>query len=195
MRRFLITASLFLLCSVSSLAQTKFGISYSIGFPTGETSDFFESTSWRGVSLDYQYFIREEFAIGFSTGWQVFNDALGYVTETTGTETISGFRYDYLNSFPFMVTGSYYLDTTGKLSPYALLGAGLVYNKFDQDTGLFRDERTGWPFGFRSEIGLDYEVGYNVDLRASFRYQYVASGDELPSLPFFGVNLGLVWSN
>lgn len=195
MRRFLITASLLLLFSVSSLAQTKFGISYSIGFPTGETTDFFESTSWRGVSLDYQYFIREEFAIGFSTGWQVFNDALGYVTETTGTETVSGFRYDYLNSFPLMGTASYYLDTSGKLSPYALVGAGLVYSKFDQDTGLFRDERTGWPFGFRSEIGLDYEVGYNVELRASFRYQYAASGDELPSLPFFGVNLGLVWSN
>jgi hypothetical protein len=42
---------------------------------------------------------------------------------------------------------------------------------------------------------MDYEVNYNFGLRASVRYNYVASGDELPSLPYFAINVGLVWSN
>ncbi|MCO5723245.1 outer membrane beta-barrel protein [Robiginitalea marina] len=195
MRRFLITASLLALFTTLSFGQTKFALTYSVGFPSGETSDYLESTSWRGVNIDYQYFIREGFALGFSAGWQVFNDDLGFVTETTGTETLSGFRYNYLNSFPILVTGSFYLNPSGDLNPYAGLGIGLVYSIFDQDTGLFRDERTGWPFSLRPEIGLDYEVGYNVGIRASFRYNYVASGDELPSLPYYAFNIGLVWSN
>ncbi|MFZ9003610.1 MAG: hypothetical protein EP302_05885 [Bacteroidetes bacterium] len=195
MRRSIITASLLLFFALSASAQNKFALTYSIGFPTGETSDYFNSTSWRGVNIDYHYFLEDGFAIGFSTGWQVFNDNLGYVTETSGTETLSGYRYNYLNSFPLLVTGSYFFDASGELTPFASVGVGLVYNEFSQDTGLLRDEGTGWPFAVRPEIGLDYEVSYNVGIRASFRYNYVASGDELPSLPYFAFNLGFVWSN
>ena len=195
MRRFILSAFLALLFSTASVAQSKFALTYSIGFPTGETSDYFESTSWRGINIDYHYFIRENVAVGFSTGWQVFNDNRGFVTETEGTETISGFRYNYLNSFPLLVTGSYFFSASGNLSPFASLGVGLTYNELEQDIGLFRDTSTGWPFTLRPEIGLDYEVNYNFGIRASFRYNYVASGDELPSLPYFAINVGLVWSN
>ncbi len=184
-----------LFCVLYTAAQNKFSITYSIGFPTGETSDYFESTSWRGVNVDYHHFLQENVAIGFSTGWQVFNDNRGYVTETTGTETLSGFRYNYLNSFPLLVTGSYFFRRGETISPYASLGAGLVYNEFSEDTGLLRDERTGWPFSIRPEIGVDFEVGYNVGIRTSFRYNYVASGDKLPSLPYFAINVGVVWGN
>lgn len=195
MRKFILSALLVLLFSTASVAQSKFALTYSIGFPTGETSDYFESTSWRGINIDYHYFIRENVAVGFSTGWQVFNDNRGFVTETEGTETISGFRYNYLNSFPLLVTGSYFFSASGNLSPFASLGVGLTYNELEQDIGLFRDTSTGWPFTLRPEIGLDYEVNYNFGIRASFRYNYVASGDELPSLPYFAINVGLVWSN
>ena len=181
--------------ALSISAQNKFALTYSVGFPTGETSDYFNSTSWRGVNIDYHHFLEDGFAIGFSTGWQVFNDNLGYVTETEGTETISGFRYDYLNSFPLLVTGSYFFNPGEALSPFASLGVGLVYNELNQDTGLLRNESTGWPFSVRPEIGLDYEVGYNVAIRGSFRYNYVASGSDLPSLPYFAFNIGFVWSN
>ena len=195
MRRSIIFASIALLFSVSSVAQSKFALTYSIGFPTGETSDYFESTSWRGINLDYHYFIQENLAIGFSTGWQVFSDNRGFVTETEGTETISGYRYNYLNSFPVLVTGSYFFDSSGKLSPFASLGIGLTYNELEQDIGLFRDSRTGWPFTVRPEIGMDYEVNYNFGIRAAFTYNYVASGNELPSLPYFALKVGLVWDN
>ena len=195
MRRYIITAMFVLFCAFSSLAQTKFALTYSVGFPTGETSDFFSSTSWRGINIDYHYMLDNNFAIGFSTGWQVFNNNVGFVTETTGTSTISGFRFNYLNSFPLLATGSYFFDYSGDLSPFVSLGMGLTYSELDQDIGLFRDSVNGWPFTVRPEIGLDYEINYNVGLRASFRYNYVASGNELPSLPYFAINVGFIWSN
>lgn len=194
MRSIYITASLLLFFSVSSFAQSKFALSYSIGFPTGETSDLLNSTSWRGVSLDYYHFTDDNFAFGFSAGWQVFSSDLGYVTETTGTETISGYRYNYLNSFPIYATGSYFFNESGDVQPYASLGIGLVYNELNQDTGLFRDESSGWPFSLRPEVGVDYKVGYNFSLRGAVKYHYVASGSDLPSLSYFALNFGLVWS-
>ena len=189
------TAMLLLVFTITSYAQSKFALTYSVAFPTGETSDYFESTSWRGVGIDYSYLIKENLGVGFSTGWQVFSEDVGYVTETEGTETISGFRYNYLNSFPLFGTGTYYFNSSGKVEPYASLGMGLVYNRFERDIGLFTNENTAWQFGLRPELGLDYEFGYSVGLRAAVRYQYVASGSDVPSLPFFSVNVGLVWKN
>ncbi|MGB5404673.1 MAG: hypothetical protein WBN13_11915, partial [Robiginitalea sp.] len=81
------------------------------------------------------------------------------------------------------------------VEPYAALGIGVVYNRLEQDIGLFTNENTAWQFGLRPELGLDYKIGYSVGLRAAVRYQYVASGSDVPSLPFFSVNVGLVWKN
>lgn len=189
------TAMLLLVFTITSYAQSKFAITYSVAFPTGETSDYFESTSWRGVGIDYSYMVKENLGVGFSTGWQVFSEDVGYVTETDGTETVSGFRYNYLNSVPFFGTGTYYFNSSGKVEPYASLGIGLVYNRLEEDIGLFTNESTAWQFGLRPELGLDYQIGYRVGLRAAVRYQYVASGSDIPSLPFFSVNVGFVWTN
>ncbi|MGB5190223.1 acyloxyacyl hydrolase [Robiginitalea sp.] len=188
-------ALLLLVFTTTSYAQSKFAVTYSVAFPTGETSDYFGSASWRGVGIDYSYLIQDNIGIGFSTGWQVFSDDVGYVTETDGTETVSGFRYNYLNSVPVFATGTYFFKASGKVEPYAALGIGLVYNRLEQDIGLFTNENTAWQFGLRPEVGLDYEFSYGVGLRAAVRYQYVASGSDVPSLPFFSVNVGLVWKN
>jgi outer membrane protein W len=194
MKKLFIPTLLLLFFSLHVTGQSKIALTYSLGFPTGETSDYFGSTSWRGVNVDYHHFVNENLAIGFSAGWQVFNDDRGYVTETSGTETLSGFRYNYLNSIPVLVTGSYFFSPSESFSPYVSLGMGLVYNELIQDTGLLRAKSTGWPFSLRPEIGMDYEIGYNIAFRVALKYNYVASGDELPSLSYFGLNLGLVWT-
>ncbi|MCH4821743.1 porin family protein [Gramella lutea] len=175
-------------------AQSKFAINYSFGIPTSETSDLFGETSWRGVNLDFSYFLEENIAIGFSGGWQVFDDGLGYVTETDGTETISGQRYNYLNSVPLFFTGSYYLNTDA-FSPYLSLGIGGVYNQLEEDIGLFSFEEDQLQFALRPELGLDYEFYYGFEIRAAVRYHYVFEGGDLPNLSYLGIVLGLVWSN
>jgi opacity protein-like surface antigen len=195
MRKFFITTIILLFFSLFATGQNKFSLTYSVGFPTGETSDYFGSTSWRGTNLDYHYFVKENLAIGFSTGWQIFYDDLGYRTETNGTETLSGFRYNYLNSYPILITSSYFFNPTKNFSPYVSIGVGLVYNELKQDAGQFRLESNGWPFSVRPELGMDYEIGYNLAFRTALRYNYVASGDELPSLSYIALNLGLVWTN
>mgnify|MGYP001120850480 CR=1 FL=1 len=57
-----ITTIFFITVSVS--AQTKFAANYSVGIPMGETSDLFSGASWRGVNLDFSYFLNTNMAIG-----------------------------------------------------------------------------------------------------------------------------------
>ena len=182
-----------LFLSLTATGQTKFAINYNIGIPTGETSDLFDGVSWRGVNMDFSYFINESIAIGLSGGWQVFDDGLGYVTETNGTETISGYRYNYLNSVPLYGTGSYYFNT-GRVEPYAALGIGIVYNQLDQDIGLINNEEEAWQFSLRPELGVDFSVNYGLSLRGSVRYHYVAETDDVPDLSYLSIGLGLIWS-
>lgn len=195
MNRIYTAAVLLLFFTSIAYGQSKFAITYSVAFPTGETSELFPSTSWRGVGFDYSYLVNDNLGVGFSTGWQVFSDNLGFVTETEGTETVSGVRYNYLNSYPLFGTGTYYFKS-GDIQPYASLGIGLVYNRLEEDIGLFTNQNSAWQFGIRPELGMDYEIGYQgVGIRAALRYQYVASGSSVPSLPLFSFNVGVVWKN
>lgn len=192
MRIRILTAGLFLLFTITSVAQSKIALNYSVGFPTGETSDLF-STSWRGFTLDYSYDLDDNVSVGLSTGWQVFEESPGYVTETVGTETISGFRYNYLNSFPIYATASYNFNSTASLSPYATLGLGFTYNGLREDIGLISDDQSGWQFNIRPELGFDYGVGYNLSFRTALRYNIATESSDLPALSYLALTLGLVW--
>ena len=183
----------FLCLSITSISQTKFAINYIVGVPVSETSDIIDKTSWRGVNLDFSYFLKEELTIGLSGGWQVFDDNRGYITETTGTETISGYRYNYLNSFPIYATAGYYFHKE-RAAPYVSLGIGVVYNELEEDIGLIQYREEEWQFSLKPEIGLDYEISYGLAVRASFKYYFVAEANDLPNLSYLGIGLGLVWS-
>ena len=163
-----------------------------VGIPTGETSDYIDNTSWRGVNFDFSYFLKRDLAIGLSGGWQVFDEGRGFVTETSGTETISGYRYNYLNSIPLYGTSTYYFKTD-KISPYISLGVGVIYNELEQDIGLIQEQDDAWHFSLKPEIGLDFEVYYGLELRTSLRYYYVNEAGDLPDLSYLGIGLGLVW--
>lgn len=187
-----ISAIIFLVF-LNAFGQSKFVINYNVGIPVGETSEMFDGLSWRGTSMDFSYRLKENLAIGFSGGWQVFDDGRGYITETNGTETISGYQFNYLNSVPLYGTGTYSFGS-GDLEPYISLGIGVVYNQLEKDIGLISNEEDAWQFSLRPEIGADFSIYYGLELRASLKYYYAAKAGDLPDLSFLGIGLGLVWS-
>lgn len=181
--------------SLSTLAQEKYSLNYIIGFPTGETSDFTESTSFRGVGFDYTHMMNSEWGVGFSASIQTFYDVLGKTTTTSGTETITAKRYNYINSIPLHVTGSYFFNESEKLTPFASLGIGVMYNKQEQDLGLYVLEDDAWQFSVRPEIGIEYEVGYGWGIRGAFRYNYAAKSGDLEGLSHMALAIGVIWTN
>ncbi|MDW5288920.1 outer membrane beta-barrel protein [Formosa sp. PL04] len=182
--------------TISAIAQdNKYNLNYIIGFPTGATADFTESTSWRGIGFDYTHMIDKQWGFGASIEMQTFYDELGKVTTTEGTETITANRYNYINSIPLYLTGSYFLNETGKFTPFVALGIGTMYNNQEQDLGLYTIEQNAWQFSMRPEIGFEYEINYGFGLRGAFRYNYASKSGDLEGFSHLGLAIGVVWSN
>ena len=63
----------FLILQNQGYAQKWYGAAtYQISFPTGDTKNFTNNTSFRGVGLDFRYTIQKSTTVGIAFGWNVF---------------------------------------------------------------------------------------------------------------------------
>ncbi|MDQ4139764.1 MAG: outer membrane beta-barrel protein, partial [Bacteroidota bacterium] len=144
----------FTLLSFSGWAQRGYGtLTYSIALPMGKTSDFIENTSFRGVGLDYNYFLISNFSLGASVGWNVFNQEIGRVTETYGDITYTGQRFNYFNAVPIIALPRYYFIplNEGSFSLYGGVGLGAIFARQTFDLGGLRSETDEWQFAIGPE--------------------------------------------
>ncbi|WP_066223421.1 outer membrane beta-barrel protein [Formosa haliotis] len=181
--------------SFSAMSQEKYSVNYSVGIPTGDTADFTESVSWRGVGFDYTHMLNQEWGVGISASLQTFYDDLGYVTTTEGKETVSANRYNYINSLPIYATGSYFINESADFTPFVSLGVGVMYNQKEQDLGLHVFEEEAWQFSLRPEVGFEYDVSYGLGLRAAARYNAAFKSGDLEGLSHFSIAVGVIWTN
>ena len=91
-------------------------VTYAVSIPMGNTKDFTDNVSWRGVGFDYAKFILggESTSIGFATGWYVFNDNKPNETTTRDNITVNGTQYRYLNSFPVLAVVRQHFGSEGR---------------------------------------------------------------------------------
>src|SRR5687767_15986236 len=104
MRQITILIVFILMIASQAFSQSTFTAQYAINFPLGNTADYIGETSFRGISLDYRYFIQSNVAVGVGTGWYTFYEKQNYGTYTNddGALSISGIQYRYINSFPIL---------------------------------------------------------------------------------------------
>lgn len=189
-----IIITLILLVSTGIRAQEAYStLSYSIGIPTGDMADFVETASWRGVAFDYNNLLGQNFALGIGFSWQTFYEELGFQTLTDGTVNLSGSQYNYVNSFPVHLTGSYFFQSESFITPFAGLGVGTIYNMTDLDIGIFRFEENAWQFSVRPEVGMQFEVNYRTGARVSARYFHAFEAENLGSYSHLALTVGIVW--
>ena len=58
----------FLGTSTAARAQVPYygTVTYQLAFPVGETHQYIHNVAWRGIGLDFGYFIRPTISIGFA---------------------------------------------------------------------------------------------------------------------------------
>src|SRR5688572_22980501 len=139
MRPIILIAFFLVLNAYSTFSQSTFTAQYAINFPLGNTADYIGETSFRGISLDYRYFIQPNIAIGVGTGWYTFYEKQNYGTYSSddGALSISGVQYRYVNSAPLLFVGDYYFSPEEKVSPFFGLAIGLTYKEINTDMGQF----------------------------------------------------------
>ena len=195
----LVIVGLISLLSVNANAQkysALAGIHYSTGFTVEDTRDFVNEYSWRGFNVEYKNFLGNSLAVGFSTGWNIY-DELRYkeLIEIDGG-AISGTQIRYFNSFPVLATFDYYLgDRRSAVRPYVGLGVGTYFIIQRLEVGVFRREKETWHFGLAPQIGIlvpsDYAF-FNLYLRYNYAFEAENSITKDPmGFSFVSVNFGI----
>lgn len=82
--------------------------SYSTVLGVKDTKDFADGFSWRGVSLDVNKGLTDDFTVGGTIGWHVLSEN-GSGTGEFDAGAISGTAFRYVNSMPLLATGHYYI--------------------------------------------------------------------------------------
>ena len=77
MKRIIYILSIIALFSTSAYSQGMFSISYDIGLPIGETSNFIGNASFRGFGVEGRGFITDNLSYGGSFNWAVFYEETG----------------------------------------------------------------------------------------------------------------------
>jgi len=176
----------------SAQSQSLFGVSYTASLPMGETSDFVDAMSWRGVSMEWRWFVQDQASLGLFFGWNVFHEKeSGDFMQ--GDVAASGTQLRTVNAFPILFTGHYYFANEIEFRPYAGLAVG-TYRTLQRNTfGIYQVEENNWQFGFAPSVGATFPLGYNVMGNLEVRYNYALKAGDSLTQSYLGISLGLAW--
>lgn len=169
-----------------------FSVTYGMGLPTAETGDFISDYSWRGFNLEWKKMKTENVGIGFTIGWNVFNDFVEKGAYTEGNMTVTSNQYRYINAFPMMANVTYYLDPDAAVIPFGTIGAGTFRILQRNEFGPFLLEEKNWHFGVYPEVGIIFPTYGSADFFFSTRYNYAfKAGDASFDQSWLGFNVGI----
>jgi outer membrane protein W len=183
---------LFAVIASSALAQeSMMSWQYSMGFGTGDLHDFIKPASFRGVTFNYNKFIKPGVAVGFEIGWNTFYEQKDYATYTSGNFDYSGKQWRYSNQVPLLFNAGYYMSPDEQLTPFVGFGIGTIFSERRTDMSQYIFTLDAWHFALKPELGVLYNTD-GASLSLSSKYYYGFKTGDLPAEGFFTINVGLV---
>ena len=198
MRTMFLALAMVLVLSGSACAQSYgsyypseflWGLSWNLGLPTGETKDYTDDFSFRGIGLEGRKFIKPDLTVGLSFQWQVFWEKV-FGTTDQESFTVTGNQWRYLNLFPLLANVYKYWNYYGDFRPYVGLntGAYIVENRFEM--GLYQLQETKWHFGLAPAVGAQMPAGRFLGF-FELRYNYVFKAGDSFEQSYFGFIIGV----
>ncbi len=190
---------IFLVAGIMSITQGNaqqrfFSIQYSMGFGSGDTKDFVNSASFRGISLEYRQFINPKIGVGFESGWNVFYERRAKASYVKDNQTFTGVQFRYINMVPILAAVDYYFKPEEHINPFVGLGIGTLYSHQTFDMGLYTiSAGEEWQFALRPEAGVRVNANPDLDLIVALKYFTGFKTSELASQNYFAFNLGFVF--
>lgn len=186
---------LFISAAGSAHAQAgRTTINYLIGFPTYDTSNFINRTSFLGFDLDLSMqVLNVNSEASLVLGFQRFKRDISNSTFTDPSSgaVLTADQERSLTSVPILVKWRFYPYTAQGLRWFLSAAAGGTYVERRFFVGSFDLSEYGWQFLLRPEGGASYMISNNIALEASVRYDYGVATSTLPTLGTVSIGLGL----
>ena len=194
-----IALSLMLVVNVFSQEMMS-GLSYNMGLTTSGTRDFLKDYSWRGFGFEIRSFRGDNFSLGGSFSWNVFDEKTNEII-ILDRGAVSGTQIRHLNTFPLMLNAHYYLgNPSSPVRPYFGLNVGTYYILQRLEIGVLALESNNWHFGLAPEIGFMFPTYSGSIVFVNFRYNHAfkagsgLAGGEGKSWQYWGFNVGVSFS-
>ena len=192
------------LVAMPALAQRRgdqlTGLTWNIGIPVGQMSDFMNKTSFGGFGVDFRWFLDENASLGGSFSWNNWSEQTNE-TIPIKNGAIGGTQIRYYNVLPLLLNAHYYFGETGQdIRPYVGLNIGAYVVNQRLDVGIYSFQNDNWHFGLAPEAGFLWHMDARSHIMIAARYNYAfdsgetLGGKENNSVAFLGVNLGFAWT-
>jgi hypothetical protein len=182
---------LFTFIASSAMAQQSFmSWQYSMGFATGDLKSYTSPVSFRGVTYNYNKFVKDNVAVGLEIGWNVFYEKKPFDTYNYKNFDYSGKQWRYSNNVPLLFTVGYY-DMSNEITPFVNVGIGTMYSERRTSFGQYYFIQDGWHFELKPELGVMYNTE-GASLAISGKYYYGFKTGDLPAEGYFTINVGFV---
>ncbi len=184
MRAIVFALLLVLTTSVEAKAQDWWWqFSYNMGATAGETKDYINQFSFRGMGFQGRKFMnfQNQWSLGFDLSWQVFNETNAGTTviDEEQRSAISGTAFKYINAFPILANAHYYFgnERRGTTTGFVGVNTGLYYIEQRTEAGLWAITNDAWHFGLAPEVGVGMPAGRTY-ITGTVRYNWTAKADE-----------------
>ena len=197
-KHWLITLIVLLIALSTVFGQESYGIiNYGISFPTGNTKDYINNTSFRGFGFEFGKYVTPNLALGLSFNWHVFYERNSERISLENAD-ISGVQDRYINNFPLMVSARYIFAHNAPIHPYIGLNVGIYRFLQTMNIGIYTFEAGTWQFGLAPKIGIFVPIGHDTMFMLSGTYQWVQGvktiGGGKDDFPYITLKMGFVYS-
>ena len=172
--------------------ETVIIVNYLPAVSLGETAEFTNNFSPRGLDFEVNYFVSEDMSVGFVSSWNIFREKVVGETFDYNEWLVSGTQFRYTNVVPLNVNVKKYFGDTDAV-PYLGVGIGTMYAKQSGDIGVFTLSQDKWLFNVAPEIGMLYDISRSNVLSLKVKYNYSPKAGDFPSQSYvsFGVGIGM----
>ena len=174
-------------------------ITYQISFPSGDTKQFADETSFTGFGLDFRKPVDRYTTVGLMFGWNVFNQRVTKTAELAMENpiTITGLQDRTLNSFPVMLNAHRYLGQGKDTRLYIGLNAGGYYMLQRFSIGINTFQKDQWQWGIIPEIGfvMPLQGGSTLILNGKYNYAFTGQsplGGDI-NHEYWTIGIGFAW--
>lgn len=172
--------------------ETLIIVNYLPSLSLGETADFTNNFSPRGVDFEVNKFIAEDISVGFVVSWSIFREKIVGESLEYNDMLVTGTQFRYTNTVPLNLNVKKYF-TGNDMTPYVGVGLGTSYAKQKNEVGVFVLSQDKWLFNVAPEVGMLYELSRSNVLSLKVKYNYSPKAGDFPSVSYlsFGVGMGI----
>lgn len=173
-----------------------YGVSLNVNAPLSNT-EYVSNVSARGFRLAYREMINEKLFGGIDLTNSSLTEHKPRQTYTSGSSAITTDIFNYTYNYGATLTIDYLLNTEKKLMPYAGLGVGASFVRYQQYYNVYTSQSDGWGVLIRPQLGVLYRLRENSSwaFQAAFHYDYSSAKSEelaLGSFSLIGLQVGFV---